>query len=128
MSRDLIERLRERAEIKWRPYEPDSKLSALLTEAADRLQAVEEQGSSSAAEQVARASTLPLGQAQHSAGQGETGWLIERENRDGLMYRMPTRWDPDAAKGLRFARRADATAFAAVYAQDFTRIAEHRWG
>lgn len=56
------------------------------------------------------------------------GWLVERENNDGLMYAMATRWDRDYAKAIRFSRREDAAAFAECHAADFTRIAQHRWG
>ena len=62
--------------------------------------------------------------------QRSAGWLVERENRDGLFYRMATRWDRDASKALRFAREEDARAFADAHEShsQYTRIAEHRWG
>lgn len=71
----------------------------------------------------------------------ETAWLIERDNA-GLEYANGRGWTRDHRDALRFPDEADARSFAtkayklawngesAEYFdwQDFTRIAEHRWG
>ncbi len=71
----------------------------------------------------------------------ETAWLIERDN-GGLEYANGRGWTRDHRDALRFPAEADARRFAErAYKiiwtgaeaacfdwQDFTRIAEHRWG
>jgi len=74
-------------------------------------------------------------------GEPLTAWLIERENR-GLEYACGHGWTRDYREALRFLTEADAANFAqrAYHMrglpsggeyfdwQDYTRVAEHRWG
>lgn len=80
-----------------------------------------------------------LSQAQGGEeGLREAAWLVERDDPNGLFYASTTRWERDHDKALRFAREADALAFAEankVPCQggfcgwcNYTRVAEHRWG
>lgn len=73
--------------------------------------------------------------------QAETAWLVERDS-EGLEYATGRGWSRDYREALRFLSRPDAENFAQraykvnwssegpVYFdwQDYTRIAEHRWG
>ena len=70
----------------------------------------------------------------------ETGWLIEKQGPNALLYATATIWTPHPHHALRFARKEDAEAFAKAFSgpwgdnevrgwlEGYTRIAEHAWG
>lgn len=136
--KDIVERLRKQADV-YRHVLRSPATAELFEEAATALSRSREReaeleealGSSSAAEHAAPDGATA---AQHSAGQCETGWLVEQTagwhgHGPPKWWSVSAGWTNDASAALRFSRCADALSF--IDGHGFGSSAfpsEHRWG
>lgn len=78
------------------------------------------------------AALAALADSAVKVGAGETGWLIERRDREGIEWLVCDsggfEWTLDPLKPIRFCRREDADQVASVFDDIDVRITEHKWG